>query len=459
MPKCFNAFSLLLPNKYAYILDKGSKQLDMKLLLILPPFERLMGYKRFYTHPGLLSIAAVAESAFHHVLVYDADYDYSNTISYDELQLFDHYQDYVNELTTFSSKIWQEIREVIESFEPDFIGISVLSVTQESARKVAQIAKELNQNIEIIVGGVHPTLIPTDFLDYADYIVQGEGESVINEILDKKLPKGIICAKRIEKLDALPLPAIHLLHNLDKYEKRDLSLVISSRGCYYNCSFCNSSKIWNRVVKHKSVSHFIKEIEQIKNKYDVTNFYISDDSFCTDKKWLYNFCNEISKINVSWRCLARIDQVDKKELTIMKEAGCYNIYFGIESGSQAILNKVNKSIQLEDVYRADAILKEMDFDWSAYFMMGFPCETEEDIVKTQELIRYISAKRVTLSIFTPYPGCDLFTEGISNYKLYSHHSPYNNFTGVINNDRFQYLVREALILVSQKNRQINKGNL
>jgi len=424
----------------------------MRVLFLLPPFERLMGYKRFYTHPGLLSLAAVAKSASHDVLVYDADYSFDSGISYNSIEILNHYDEYLSEFQNFSSEVWCEVKEVITDFTPDFVGISVLSVTQDSARKIAKIAKEVNSAIEIIVGGPHATLVPNDFADYADYIIQGEGENIINEVLAHKVDKGIIRAERVNDLDSLPLPAINLLYNVDKYEKRDLSMVMSSRGCYYNCKFCNSYSLWNRVVKRKSVNRFLEEIELLKNKYGVDDFFISDDSFGTDKKWLQEFCSSITKLDVKWRCLDRINHVDKDNISMMRAAGCWNIKYGIESGSQKMLDNVNKSINVEDVYKADSILKELNMNWSAYFMIGFPGETEEDILKTQKMIQYISANDVTLSIFTPYPGTELFKGKISDYKRYSHHSPFNNFTGVISDERFHELVTETLLMTIEKSK-------
>ncbi|WP_238651768.1 B12-binding domain-containing radical SAM protein [Paenibacillus piscarius] len=418
-----------------------------KVVLIQPPFERLMGYARFYTHPGLLSLAGIIEAAGHDVLVYDADYD-PNGISYDQLELIDNYDLYVNELNKFSSPVWDEVEALLREYQPDFVGITVLSVTQDSARKIAQISRDINPKVLIIAGGVHPTIFPED-VNFADYIVQNESEEVIVDIIEGKYGCGVISGKRIKDLDALPLPAVHRLYKLEKFKKRDLSLVMSTRGCPFSCKFCNSPQIWGRKVTRKSTGRFIEELQQLKEKHGVTDFYISDDSFTCNKAWLQEFCAEVKKLNVTWRCLDRIDHIREPMILQMMDAGCRNIKFGIESGSQRILDKVNKGIKVENVIKASELLERIGLNWSAFFMIGFPGETEEDIRMTQRMIQSISAKSVTLSIFTPFPGNELYEASEMDYKMYSHHSPYNNFTGVVEDSRFKELLIETIKYASK----------
>lgn len=419
-----------------------------KVLFILPPFERLMGYYRYYTHQGLLMLAASAEEDGHKALVYDSDYcPHGN--SFDHIELMNAYSKYVKEMELFESPIWDEIKKVIEDFDPDFIGISVLSVTQASARKVAHISKSIKPTAQIIVGGPHATLLPDSLLDYADYIVRNEGEHVIKHILDGSAKKGIIDGLRITEIDKLPFPAIHLLYNQDLYTKKDLSMVISSRGCNYNCKFCASPELWNRKVIHKSVSNFVNELCVMNEKYGINDFFISDDSFSCDKDWLMEFCSAISGLNFTWRCLDRINNVNKDILTFMRNAGCRHIKYGIESGSDRILKRISKGIRVRDIYHADQILNKTGMDWSAYFMIGFPGEKYEDIKATQNMIRSISASSVTISVFTPYPGNTLYNCNDLDFKYYSHHSPYNNFTGTIPNEEFSELVKETCMIAKE----------
>lgn len=416
-----------------------------KIVLIQPPFERLMGYYRYYTNPGLLSLAAVINEAGHEVVVYDADYNPEGK-SYNTLEMLDNYNRYVYEMENHSDEIWDEIRDFIEEFKPDFVGISVLTPTLASSKYIIDIVRSVNSNIKIIAGGVHATILPNDLVDYVDYVIQYEGEGVINKIIEGEIKEKITVGPRIKDLDKLPFPDVSKLYNLQKFTQRDLSLVMSTRGCPFACKFCGSPKLWGRKITRKSVNYFINEIVDLKNNYGVNDFYISDDSFSVDNKWLNEFCCKVKDFNVTWRCLDRVDSVTKEKIEMMKDAGCRNIKIGIESGSQKILNAMNKHITIESVLKADKIFKDSDMDWSAFFMIGFPGETEDDIRKTQELIKTISAKSITLSIYTPYPYDDLYSIDKLDYKKYSHHSPNNNFTGTISDEIFEELLVETLKL-------------
>lgn len=427
-----------------------------RVLFIQPPFERIMGYKRFYTHPGLLSLAAVAEKAGNIVKVYDADHD-PDGVSYNAVELMNNYSKYIDTLNRKDADIWKEIECVIRAFNPDVLCVTILTVTQDSAKKVIEIARCIKQDILIVTGGVHPTISPKECVEYSDFVICNEGENVILDIIEGKIEKGIVYGSRVLDLDQLPFPAIHTLHNIEKYEKRDLSMVISTRGCPNMCKFCCSPLIWKRKVTRKSVDYFIHEIEILIRKYDIHDFYISDDSFTYDKRWLELFCEKIKKYKVTWRCLCRIDMIDLDMILLMKEAGCRNVKFGIESGSQRILNMINKNIRVRDIYEKDQMLHKAGMEWSAYFIIGFPTETVDDIRATQKLIKDISAKTVTVSIFTPYPGTELgkqcikFNQKYSKY--YSHHSPYNNFTGTIEAKRFEELAKETNLLAIHKSSQ------
>ena len=413
-----------------------------KVLLILPPFERFMEYSRYYTHPGLLSLGAVIKSAGYDVLIYDADYDPEGK-SYHPLERLEKYNAYLKGLKNPDHKIWQEISELIHGYCPDYLGISVVSSVLKSAQIIVDLAKKICPDIVTISGGVHATFHPEDCLSFTDFVVCHEGEGVIEGILSGNYKKGIIHGKRIINLDKLPLPAYDSLYNLKNYQKRDLSLVVSCRGCPHSCKFCCSPAIWGRKVIRKSVNSFITEITFLKNKYNIHDFFIADDSFSCNKKWLFDFMDKVKKINVTWRCLTRVDFINEEIIVHMVNSGCRNIKIGIESGSQRILDMINKKITIKNILLFNELMQKKNINWSAFFMIGFPGETEEDIMLTMELIKKLSARSITVSIFTPYPGAVLYNSKQMDYEYYSPHSPYNNFTGTIDNKRFMQLVKEV----------------
>ncbi len=430
-----------------------------KVLLISPPYERLMGYSRFYYHIGLASLAAVLEKAGIDCLIYDADYDFTNegkmlTVS----ERMDNQYLYAERLENKSDKIWQELLGVFEDYKPDIVGVSVLSVTLPSAMRTIELIREKNRDIPIITGGPHATLCPDELLKISNYVITNEGESVIVDIVNGEYKEGIINGKRIENLDYLPFPAIHRLYNLEQYKKRDLSIIISGRGCPNSCKFCNSSNLWKCKVTRKSVKYFIDEIKHLINNYQIKDFFIADDSFTYDQEWLDEFLKEIKPLNVSWRCFSRIDAINEIMVNKMKAAGCRHIKLGIESGSQRILKIINKKIDISQIMQASRILHECNMKWSAYFIVGFPDETKDDIEKTQNLIKEITADSITISTYMPLPKTRLGNFNV-DYTKHSFHSKENNFTNKIDDKTYKKLLAETLELNKYNfNEHISEGD-
>ena len=419
-----------------------------KVLLISPPFERFMGLSRFYYHIGLASLAGVLEQAKIDVQIYDADYDVEGKMlsAQDLMNNHDRYED---ALEDYSHPIWQEVKEVILDYKPEAIGVSVLSVTYPSAIHLIQLAKSLCPDAMIFTGGPHATLCPEDLLPYSDYVMTNEGESIIVGVVNEEYPPGIINGERIWNLDSLPFPAIHRLYKIENYHKRDLSIIMSSRGCQNACKFCSSFDLWKCKIARKSPDYFYREIVHLINDYDIHDFFITDDSFTCDKLWLFEFLERIKPLNITWRCFSRIDSVYDDIIDKMIDAGCRHIKFGIESGSPRILKLINKGITVEDIYRADNVLRTKKIKWSAYFIIGFPGETVEDINMTQDLIKKISADSITVNIYTPLPKNRLGKANV-DYKKHSFHSPNNNFTECIDDDTFSKLVKETIRLAERK---------
>lgn len=415
-----------------------------KVLLISPPFERLMGYRRFYYPVGLVSLASVLKENGHNVCVYDMDHD-AKAISMPPEELMNSYDNYAKNLNDDCHYIWKELEDVIKKTNPDFIGISVFSSALSSSKKIIEYIKNKYPYIKIGVGGVHATLKPNDFTSLVDYVMTGEGENIICDVVEGKVPKGIVNGTRIKNLDDLPFPYLESLYDLETYTKNDLSLVLSSRGCPNACAFCNSPDLWNRVVTRKSPEYFYQELKEMRDKFGINDFYISDDTFTYNKKWLEEFLPLIKSLNVTYRCLSRIDIVNEHLINSLKDSGCRNIKFGIESGSQRILDMIEKNIKIEQILRADKILKANNMDWSAFFIIGFPGETINDIKKTQEIMKQISASGKTVNIFSPLPNNRLLKDKKFDDTTDGFHSMHN-LTGNISDADFECLVKETQLI-------------
>ena len=419
-----------------------------KIILISPPYERFMGFHRFYYHIGIASLAAVLDQAGHDVLIYDADYNPEGDMLSNRELMSNHIY-YEKALNGYSHYIWSEIKEVVKKYDPDFIGISVLSLTLPVVIHLIKLLREICPGIPILTGGSHATLCPEDLVEYSDYVLTNEGEMIINDVISGYYNKGIISGIRVTDLDSLPFPAIKKLYNLQNYDKKDLSIVMSSRGCPNSCKFCNSSDLWKCKVIQKSPEYFMEEIKHLMNDYAIKDFFITDDTFTFNKKWLNKFLDYIKPLNITWRCFSRVNDLTEEVVLKMKNCGCRNIKLGIESGSQRILDMVDKNIKLKKVLEVSKMLKLTKMSWSAYFIIGFPGETIEDIKKTQDVIKKISANSITVNVYTPLPKNRIKDEKI-DYMKYSFHSPNNNFTGCISDDEFYKLVKETINIAQRE---------
>lgn len=418
-----------------------------KVMLMSPPFERFMGFSRFYYHIGLASLAAVIDKAGFDVVIYDVDYDTSGSMLTTQ-ELIDKYDNYEMALNNYSHPIWQEVIRVVNEYKPDVIGISVLSVTLPSAKHMIRLLRKECPFAMLFTGGVHATLCPEDLLDISDYVITNEGEKVIVDVINEVYEHGIVNGLRVDDLNALPFPAIDKLYKVERYNKRDLSIIMSSRGCHNSCNFCSSLDLWKCKVTRKSTEYFYNEILHLIRDFGISDFFITDDSFTCDKEWLYEFLEKIKHLNITWRCFSRVNTIDSDTIDKMIDAGCRHIKLGIESGSQRILEMINKDITVSEVLEADKILREKNLKWSAYFIIGFPTETVEDIRKTQKLIKQLSADSITVNVYTPLPNNRLYKNKV-DYKKHSFHSPHNNFTGCIDDETFHMLLEETIKLASR----------
>ncbi|MGB9609258.1 MAG: B12-binding domain-containing radical SAM protein, partial [Minisyncoccia bacterium] len=316
----------------------------MRILLIDPPFYRFIGYYNRYFPLGLAYLAAILRDKGHQVLIYDADCNQEATkMEYSLLE--ESYPEYIAGINNPNHKLWQEAREVIENFKPDLVGITMMTTKVASAFRLAEICKDYNKNLPVVVGGPHPTLMPDEVLKNSpaiDIILRGEGEksfpNLIKAIQSQKpleTVNGISFRKEnrvihnlpeepIMNLDSLPFPARDLLWGKETYTSEDMGLLFASRACPYNCTFCSSAGIWGRITRCRSIPNIIAEIKEVQKTYGTVQFSFKDDTFTLDRRRVIEFCQTLKKekIKINWDCNGRINLLDKELLKIMKEAGC-----------------------------------------------------------------------------------------------------------------------------------------
>ncbi len=441
----------------------------MRILLIEPPFERFQGIKRAFFPLGLTYVAAYVESQGHTVEVYDVEHAReSNIIQYAEAAK--SYQKYLEGLDNMQHPVWREVRGELQRFRPHLIGVSCPTVKYEPALKIAGIAKEVDPDIKVVFGGCHPTVLAERVLvnKSVDFAIRGEGEHTLAQLvsaiegnepfnniegLSHKADSRIYHNPKrelIPDLNQLPFPARSLLRDAEGYDAEDMGLMMGSRGCPFQCTYCASQNMWGRRVRYRSVQNIIDEILKIKEQFGTTQFSFEDDSFTANPKLIGEFCEQLisRRLRIGWSAITRINLLNDELISRMKRAGCNHIRVGIESGSDKVLKATNKGLTVEQMRAGAKVLHRHGVYWSAYFMMGLPSEAEDDILASIKLMQEIKPDYCTLSIFTPYPGTAIFDElkgkGMvsedMDWSKFSHASPHNYFAPQIPRQRFEELL-------------------
>jgi len=326
----------------------------------------------------------------------------------------------------------QNFRSKLEKTNADIVGITSATLTYKSALEVAKIAKEVFPECLTILGGCHATFWDVNALKECpnlDVIVRKEGEITFLELLRKLENKenlnnvqGITFRKAdkiiqnedrpyIENLDDLPFPAHHLL-NLNSYIKMGKLIIplTTSRGCVYWCDFCTAVRMFGRKYRMRSPKNVVDELEFLCTKYGADQFTFYDDAFTVDPRRVEEICEEIlrRKLQIQWDCETRVDMVNKPLLEKMKEAGCIAVWFGVESGSQMMIDKMHKKLKIEQTRKAFKIAHEVGLMTVASVILGFPGETEETAWETVNFVKSLNPVDVGFYIATPYPGTPLY---------------------------------------------------
>jgi radical SAM superfamily enzyme YgiQ (UPF0313 family) len=301
--------------------------------------------------------------------------------------------------------------------EADIYGVTCVSATFPL---VHEIIKDLSQkNRTVIVGGIHPSIQPHDFDDLNCHLVIGEAEDRIVELIEMPMKPRVTDAGLVQDIDKLPFPARHLFKNVVDYSGihgqeiwNGATSILSSRGCPYNCNFCTRIP-QTRKMRFHSPDYMIRELKSVIAEYRIRHFRFIDDIFTLNKDRITTFCEKAvnEKLGINWMCITRGSMLGKDLLSKMRQAGCYEIDIGVESGSPRILTLMNKKDDIESLSNAVQLIKQSGIKVRAYLMYGFPGETEEDRQMTIEFVRKNKPDGVTVSKFIAMPGSKLWNNG------------------------------------------------
>ncbi len=384
----------------------------VKLALIYPPFlsfKNQPGIKLVQENAGifpplsLAQIAAVAKSHGHQTILIDA-----------------------NALKLSKDAILNKIKQ----FKPDILGFTLTTYTLHQSLEWIDFLKEKTK-LPILVGGAHMSFYPKETMMHKslDYGLIGEAEIVLPNFLKRLDNKqdllstpGLVMRykgkvlfnnnyKILNNLDDAPFPARELLPNDQYYsfisKRRNFTAMVTSRGCPFQCIFCEQKLV---PFRQRSAENIFKEILECYQRFGIREIDFFDTTFTINKKRIISLCKLIRKHNLKivWSVRSRIDTIDKEMLIEMKKAGCIRIHYGIESGDEQVLQNIKKATTIKLVREKISLTKRIGVATFGYFMFGNPGETEETIQKTIKLALSLQLDYAQFSKVSALPGTELY---------------------------------------------------
>jgi anaerobic magnesium-protoporphyrin IX monomethyl ester cyclase len=331
-----------------------------------------------------------------------------------------------------------DVRSYLRESRPDIVGVTFTTENRFTAFDTIRNVRSTLPDALVIAGGPHVSSAAEDTLTHIpelDLVVRGEGEETLLQLArhleggsdPHDLPGiswrgdgGIISnpsAPFIPDLDALPFPARRLMP-MDRYAyqadvpgigKMKALNIMASRGCPFDCSFCASANMWGRRFRARTPENVLAEVDELVNRWGAKALWIFDDTFTVDRKRTVAICEGLIERfpGLKWFCEIRVDTVDHELLALMQEAGCYCVAFGVESGSQRIIDEsIGKRIKIEQVQQVVGWCRDLRLQYNPFMILSHPDETEQDARETMRFIREWNSEGnpVSLAIMHVYPG-------------------------------------------------------
>ncbi|MBN1766360.1 MAG: cobalamin-dependent protein [Sedimentisphaerales bacterium] len=390
----------------------------MRVLFINPPWVKRKGnvwnnVASIMPPMGLAWMAAVLEEEGHAVEIFDA---HAERVDMDRMRI-----------------------RLIEKGRFDMVGITATTPLITNAREIARIIRREFPSTRIVLGGVHPTVLPEEVLEEeaVDLVVRGEGEKTIKE-LAAEMPleeiKGVSYRtsegirhnperELISDLDSLPRAAWHLLP-IDKYypaagaaKRLPAVSMLSTRGCPGRCTFCY--RIFGKKIRVRSGRKVAEEVKYLQENFGIREICFYDDTFTVSHKEVRAFCQGLVDlgVDITWSCFSRVDTINEDLMRTIKSHGCHQISYGLESANPGILANVNKRANNDKAREAIRLAKKFGVDARVAFMLGNPGETIETMEESLKFAIELDPAIAIFNITTPFPGTEMFEWARANGYL------------------------------------------
>lgn len=405
-------------NKYSQKKDSSSGNEYLRILLFQPPIWKIAepGTEPFSPESG----GPPADQEF--IQKIDTD---SISASYGLLSIAAQILDTGREvlILNMSNFTWPEVEKIVHYLDgPDLVGISCATYNLKGVRELSKLIRDTHPKTRIVIGGSHPTALPAETLQHfqaVDSVVIGEGELTFIEII-KRLENNLSIQgvagtvwrnnqnviqlgpprERIQDIDSLIPP----------HDYFPVHMLLTTRGCPFNCTFCGSHSLWGSKVSVNSTEYVLQNLERIAVYKNVKILKVKDETFTATRKRALAICSGIMerKLNFIWSCDARVDTLDEEVLRTMRLAGCQRISLGVESGSPDILKAINKKTSPEKVINATRMARKFGFQIRFYMMAGNRGETPETFLQSLKLIHEAQPNLFSFCYFSILPGTEEF---------------------------------------------------
>ncbi len=367
-----------------------------------------------------------------------------------EVRLFDEQIELLTE---------NRIQDVVTEFNPGVIGFTCTTPGMARAHEIAADIKKINPQIKVVMGNIHPTVLPEETLKdpNVDLVVRGEGEFSFLEYLQTLENRGDISKLAgishrlngvynhttnrpyVKDLDVFPPVNWKLLTDFnDSYH---IEWILTSRGCPYKCVFCSARSVSGFKYRFNSPQRVIEEVDTVVQNFGTRFFSFADDNFVVKKNRTREICKLLMERGynktITWLCQSRADAVDEQLLELMREAGCEYISFGIETGTQRLLDLIEKSLKIETVEKAVNMAHRAGIKTRGSFMLGLPTETREDSLATIDFALSLPLDIAKFNLAVPYPGTELLNMAIAEgLQVTDDWSNINTAAGLSNTQAF-----------------------
>ena len=358
--------------------------------------------------------------------------------------------------------------------DPEFFVVNAGVFSFGNDTKFMQLLKNEFPSAKVIAYGQAPTSIPEEVIGFCDYVVIGEPEKTLVDILSGRPEKAVGFMKggkihidrrdnSVENVDEIPLPARQLLNN-GAYRHaflKPFTQITTARGCPFRCIFCTSREYF-RSYRPRSIGNIMAEIEEVYNRYGIRNFGFADDTFAMNEKRVVQLCEGIMErgMKVRWFATARVDTITPRMLDYMKRAGCEVLMFGIEASSQEIIDKLKKGVSVGQIERAVRMTRKSGIKAHGYFVLGSPFDTPETVKKSVKFAKRLKLDYASFNVFVPYPGTEAFAQLEKEGKIKTRDwEKYDQTTGelVYFNDSIDDQTMKSLIKNSYRTFYLSPG--